>query len=351
MLDPQSAYRHAVEAGLVVHGVHPLNCETPIPQVMGGVTMPSAHFYIRNHYEIPDVDADTYRLAVSGIVGSPLSLSMRDLHKLPSKTLLVTLECAGNGRTMFEPVPPGEKWELGAVSTAEWTGVPLVEVLKRATVRAPACEVLFRGADGGESHFERSLSLSDACHPDVLLAYAMNGEPLPKEHGYPLRLIVPGWYAVASVKWLAEIELIERPYFGKYQGEKYEYEWERDGRVVREPVRLQHVRSLITEPAPDEDLEHGEVAIRGVAWSGGTPVARVEVSVGGGPFEEARLLGEPGRYCWRWWELLTRVERPGTTVIRSRATDEAGNTQPEHAEWNRLGYGNNGMHELCLHVS
>lgn len=186
------------------------------------------------------------------------SLSLRDLHTLPSQSRIVTLECAGNGRTLFQPPIEGEKWNLGAVSTAEWTGVPLREVLDRAGVRPGALEVLFRGADGGTVEgrpgpirFERSLPLDQAREADLLLAYAMNGEPLPIQHGYPVRLVVPGWYAVASVKWLTEIQLIDRPFTGHYQADKYWYESRRDGQIAREPVMMQRVRALITEPSPD----------------------------------------------------------------------------------------------------
>jgi DMSO/TMAO reductase YedYZ molybdopterin-dependent catalytic subunit len=247
---------------------------------------------------------------------------------------------------------------LGAVSTAEWTGVPLVEILDRAGVRPEARDVLFRGADGGaverrtESiRFERSLQLDDARGDDVLLAYAMNGEPLPVEHGFPLRLIVPRWYAVASVKWLAEIELIDRTFVGHYQGDKYRYEWEREGGIVSEPVTLQRVRALITEPSPDTDVRSGELAIRGVAWSGAAPIARVDVSLSGSRWQEARLVSDRSRYSWQWWELITHVEKSDHLVIRVRATDLAGRTQPERAEWNRLGYGNNAIHEVPIRVS
>jgi DMSO/TMAO reductase YedYZ molybdopterin-dependent catalytic subunit len=250
--------------------------------------MPNAHFYVRNHFQIPDLDPEGWRLRVTGLVERELSLSLRDLHNLPTQTLVVTLECAGNGRALLDPPVEGERWGLGAVSTAEWTGVPLVEVLDRAGATSGAREVLFRGADGGEvegrpgrTSFERSLTLDIARDGEVLLAYAMNGEALPVQHGYPLRAIVPGWYAVASVKWLTDIELIGVPFRGHYQTDKYRYEWEEDGRVVTEPVSLQRVRALITEPRADEEVGPGELAIRGVAWSGTAPVARVEVSVAG----------------------------------------------------------------------
>jgi DMSO/TMAO reductase YedYZ molybdopterin-dependent catalytic subunit len=185
----------------------------------------------------------------------------------------------------------------------------------------------------------------------VLLAYAMNGEPLPLQHGYPVRLIVPGWYAVASVKWLTEIELIDQPFTGHYQADKYWYEWERDDQVVREPVTLQQVRALITEPVPNQEVRPGELAIRGVAWSGAAPIARVEVSVGHGSWQNARLVSERKRHSWQWWDLITRVQAPGVVALRARATDLAGRTQPERAEWNRLGYGNNGIHQVSVRIA
>lgn len=356
-LDPEEACQRAIDDGLVVHRAHPLNCETPVPSLVGGVVMPSARFYVRNHFQIPNLDPDTFRLDVGGLVERPLSLGVRDLHNMRSQTLVATLECAGNGRTLFSPSIEGEKWNLGAVSTAEWTGVPLSEVLDRAGVRTGAREVLFRGADSGTVddrsepiRFERSLELDQAREGEVLLAYAMNGEPLPVQHGFPVRLVVPGWYAVASVKWLTEIEIIDQPFTGHYQAEKYRYEWERDGQVVREPVTLQRVRALITEPTTNEQVPCGDLTIRGVAWSGASPIARVEVSVGDGGWQEAHLVGERKRHSWQWWELITRVQEPGVSTLRARATDMADRTQPERAEWNRLGYGNNSIHEVSVRI-
>ena len=357
-LDPEDACQQAIDAGLVVHRAHPLNGETSIPALVGGVVMPSARFYMRNNFGMPNVDARTFRLAIGGLVERAQSFTVRDLQNMRSKTQVVTLECAGNGRSRFDRATEGEKWGLGAVSTAEWTGVPLVELLDRAGVRHDAKDVLFRGADGGpvdgrpgSMRFERSLGLDDARDADVLVAYAMNGEALPVEHGFPLRLVVPRWYAVASVKWLTEIELIDRMFTGHFQGDKYRYEWERDGRVVTEPVTLQRVRALITEPSQNAEVRSGELAIRGVAWSGAAPIARVEVSVNGGGWQDARLVSDRNRYSWQWWELITRVEKPEALVLRARATDLAGRTQPERAEWNRLGYGNNAIQEVPIRVS
>ena len=357
-LDPEEACQQAIDAGMVMHRAHPLNCETSIPALVGGVVMPNARFYMRNNFHMPDLDAATFRLAIGGLVERSQSFTIRDLQNMRSKTQVVTLECAGNGRALFDRPTEGEKWGLGAVSTAEWTGVPLVEILDRAGVRQDVKDVLFRGADGGalegrseSMRFERSLRIDDARDSDVLLAYAMNGEPLPVEHGFPLRLIVPRWYAVASVKWLTEIELIDRTFTGHYQGDKYRYEWERDGRIVSEPVTLQRVRALVTEPSPHTEVGAGELAIRGVAWSGAAPIARIDVSVNGGDWQEARLVSERNRYSWQWWELITRVEQSEHLVLRARATDLAGRTQPERAEWNRLGYGNNAIQEVPIRVS
>jgi anti-anti-sigma factor len=356
-LEPEEAYRQAFEAGMVVHRAHPLNCETSIPALIGGVVMPNQRFYVRNHFQIPQFDASSWRLNVVGLVERPLSLSLRDLVKMPSQTQFVTLECAGNGRSLLSPRVNGEQWNLGAVSTAEWTGVPLAEVLGRAGVKAGGREVVFRGADSGKLdassepiRFERSLSMDDAQGSEALLAYAMNGETLPIQHGYPLRVIVPGWYAVASVKWLTEIDVITGLFSGHYQTETYFFEWQRGGQLMREPVSLQRVRSLITEPEPDTEVEQGELPIRGVAWSGAAPIARVEVRIGGGPWQDARLVGERKRHSWQGWELIARLEQPGSAVISARATDRASRTQPDSPEWNRLGYGNNAIQKVRVDV-
>jgi DMSO/TMAO reductase YedYZ molybdopterin-dependent catalytic subunit len=343
--------------GLVVHRTHPLNCETSIPALIGGVVMSNARFYVRNHFETPRLDPASWQLEVSGLVDRPLRLSLRDLRNMRSQTLVATLECAGNGRSGFDPPADGEQWRLGAVSTAEWAGVPLTEILDRAGLEPGAREVVFRGADRGSAgdaagpvRFERSLSVADARHSESLLAYAMNGDPLPLEHGYPLRLIVPGWYAVASVKWLTEIEVIGSPFEGFFQTERYTYETQRDGTTMREPVRLQKVRSVIIEPAADHDVAAGDLVIRGVAWSGAAPIEKVEVSLSDGPWQTASLIGDRRGHSWQWWEPPTRVGSPGQTTLRARATDLAGRTQPERPDWNRLGYGGNAIQAVRVLV-
>jgi DMSO/TMAO reductase YedYZ molybdopterin-dependent catalytic subunit len=173
---------------------------------------------------------------------------------------------------------------------------------------------------------------------------------LPLQHGRPVRLVVPGWYAVASVKWLTQIQAIGEPFEAFYQTDRYVYEWERHGGVVREPVRLQRVRALITEPTDGASVTADELVVRGVAWSGAAPIDRVDVSIGGGPWQAARLIGERRRHSWQWFELLTRCETPGASTVRARATDLAGRTQPERPEWNRLGYGGNAIQTVAIAV-
>jgi DMSO/TMAO reductase YedYZ molybdopterin-dependent catalytic subunit len=216
---------------------------------------------------------------------------------------------------------------------------------------------VFRAADSGKLdassdpiRFERSLSIENAEASEVLLAYAMNGEALPIVHGYPLRVIVPGWYAMASVKRLTEIDVIRGPFRGHYKTETYCFEWQRGEQVVREPVSLQRVRSLITEPEPDSEVAQGELPIRGVAWSGAAPIARVEVRIGGDSWQDARLVGERKRHSWQGWELIARLEQPGSILISARATDLASRTQPDLPEWNRLGYGNNAIQKVRVDV-
>jgi DMSO/TMAO reductase YedYZ molybdopterin-dependent catalytic subunit len=317
--------------------------------------MPTARFYVRNHFRAPLIDASAWRLEVSGLVARPVALSLRELTRMPSETPVVTLECAGNGRSALNPPVDGETWGLGAVSTAEWTGVPLAEILDRAGVLPGAGEIVFRGADRGTVeghpglvHFERSLPLDAARDSQAVLAYAMNGDALPLQHGYPVRLVVPGWYGVASVKWLLAIKLADRPFDGYFQTTKYCYET--DG-TPREPVTQQRVRALITDPREGEGLPPGDITVRGVAWSGTAPIARVEVSINNDSWQQARLIGDRHRHSWQWWELLTNLGQPGTHSIRARATDLAGRTQPAQPQWNRHGYGNNAIQQVLVQVA
>lgn len=316
----------------------------PLEMLREPITPVGLH-YLLIHFDIPVVDPATWRLEIAGNVERPLTLTLDEIRARPARTLAVTLECAGNGRSMFRPKVEGEPWALGAVSTAAWKGTPLSGVLVNAGLEPGAKYLVFRAAEG----FERGLSLDEA--RQAMLVFEMNGRRLPPEHGYPVRLVVPGWYAVASVKWLTEIEVTGRAFEGHFQTDRYVYEWERDGAVVREPVRLQQVRSIITEPTGDVALPAGDLVVRGVAWSGAASIARVDVRVGDGPWQPARLIGERQRGRWQWWELITRAEEPGEVVVRARATDLAERTQPETPLWNRLGYGGNAVQAVRVRLT
>jgi DMSO/TMAO reductase YedYZ molybdopterin-dependent catalytic subunit len=350
--DPESERLIAAQAGLTVHQTESLNCETP-PAALGEDVTPTAQFYRRNHFPLPVLDEAAWRLNVGGMVLQPMSLSLHELTQLPAETAVVTLECAGNGRALFRPSATGVPWGLGAVSTAAWTGPRLADVLDHAGIQAGAREVIFGGADRGmvdgvphPIRFERSLTVQDAVESGALLAYAMNGQPLPVRHGYPLRLVVPGWYAVASVKWLTDIRVVAERFGGFFQDQDYVYEWNRGGTGVREPVSLQQVRAMITRPSAGQELSCGGVIVRGVAWSGAAPITRVEVSVADGPWQKARLVGTPAAHGWQQWEFLASGLRPGQAQFRARASDLAGRSQPEQPEWNRRGYAANFIHQV-----
>jgi DMSO/TMAO reductase YedYZ molybdopterin-dependent catalytic subunit len=304
--------------------------------------------YLLVHFDIPALDTASWRLEVSGNVERPLALTLDDLRARPARSLTVTLECAGNGRARLEPRPVSQPWLVEAVGTAEWTGTPLSGVLADAGVRPDSCEVLFVGADHGiekgyEHDYARSLTLADASRPEVLLAYAMNGRPLEPQHGFPLRLLVPGWYGMTQVKWLVAIQALSEPFRGYQQAVAYRYK--RDADDPGEPVQRIRPRALMIPPGfPDfltrqRFVERGRVTLSGRAWSGLAPIARVEVAVGDA-WSEARLGPALGPYAWRGWTFGWDAE-PGVHVLSCRASDADGNTQPLEQPWNVQGMGNN----------
>ena len=338
---------------LLVLTTAPLNAETPLPAQVGIIT-PNARFYVRNHFRVPRIDGDSWSLTVGGLVRRHQTLNLADLRRMPSRSVVVTLECAGNGRALLDPRVAGEQWQLGAVSTAEWTGVSLVELLDRAGVVEAAKEIVFRAADRGKAHgekeslgFERSLPVEAARSTDVLLAYAMNGEPLPANHGFPLRLVVPGWYGMASVKWLTHIEATDRPFTGYFQSDRYVLKSSK-AEAAPEPLRQMRVRAIITQPERGDVVRAGEMVVRGYTWSGRGEVTRVDVDAGQG-WQTARLLDDPLPHAWRRWEHITRA-KPGRLVVRARARDSASDSQPEEPAWNELGYANNVIQRVAIEV-
>jgi len=315
--------------------------------------------YLLIHFDVPYASsADGWTLEISGMVENPLRLKLDDLKRYPQRTLRVTLECAGNGRAAIAPRAQSQPWHLEAVGTAEWTGTPLKTVLEQAGVNAYARDLVFYGKDRGfsggiEHHYGRSLTPEQASAEDVLLAWAMNGAPLLPQHGFPLRLIVPGWYGMASVKWLDRIEVIDGPFDGFQQTGTYLYrKGEHDPGV---PITMMRPRSLMIPPGiPDAYsrrrlVECGEIELFGRAWSGaGLPIKSVEVAVDG-HWQLARLEPEAGQYAWRGWR-FTWEARPGEHELMCRARDACGETQPLEQRFDYEGFGNNAVQRIDVTV-
>lgn len=343
------------EEGLVIIKREPLNAETPLRALRERLT-PTEQFYVRSNFPVPGIAVDAWRLRVEWAVERPVEITWDDLRSLPAREVTATMECAGNNRTGFVPLPTGEPWGPGAVSTAVWRGVSLRDILQKAGVHERAVEILVEGADSGrrEGHegpvpFARSLPLGKALDPDTLLAYEFNGARLPPLHGGPVRLVVPGWYGMASVKWVVRIAALEEPFRGYFQSERYVLEV--PGAHTVEPVREMRVKSLITSHASGDSVKVGRNMIGGMAWSGEGRIVRVEVSTEGeGKWQDATLVGEALPHTWQEWTFEWEPPRPGRYVLRARASDERGNVQPDVATWNRLGYVNNSIQYVVVSV-
>ncbi|MEY2540132.1 MAG: hypothetical protein QOG67_3872 [Verrucomicrobiota bacterium] len=324
--------------GKIVRSDNPLNLEMPFEELDGFVT-PTKSFYVRCHFPIPSISRNNWRLRVEGSVGKPFELSYDELVKLELVTVPATLECAGNNRELLEEKVKGVQWGLGAVGNAEWKGVALSTLLARAEVKANAREIILEGADegspedpkapSGKVRFARSIPLAKG-KEDVVIAHQMNGDALPPEHGFPVRAIVPGWYAVASVKWLQRIIVVDRPFSGYYQTYDYAF-WKRDGENAElVPLTELQVKAEIAQPTPNEVLRANSTKkIHGAAWTGGGEITKVEVSVdGGATWSEAILDRKAERNAWRLWEHQWTPSKPGKYTLVARATDSNGRTQP-----------------------
>lgn len=321
------------------------------------ITPTGAH-YLLTHFDVPLIDAETHALRFHGAFSNPYSLDMAEIRSLPRVTMPVTLECAGNGRTQMSPRSFSMPWSYEAVGTSEWTGTPLRPLIERAGILPDAVEVSFTAADfgfdKGHAHaFGRSLTLQQLADLDVLLVYEMNGQPLLPQHGAPLRLIVPGWYGMASVKWLTDVGALTSPYQGFQQVGTYRFRQTPD--EAGDPVTTIRVKSLMVPPGvPDwvsrkRYLTPGPVELVGRAWSGaGVPVVRIEVSVDDAWFE-AELGAQVGPYAWRSWRFDWQATS-GAHVLRCRATDADGAVQPLDPVWDLAGFANNVVQRVEVFV-
>jgi DMSO/TMAO reductase YedYZ molybdopterin-dependent catalytic subunit len=335
---------------MLVRSVRPEDLEMPLSGFSDYIT-PIEHFFVRTHVYVPTVHANEWRLAVDGVVGTPLSLTMEDLKKMPAVELVGVVECAGNGRGFYAPPVPGLQWTNGSVGNGRWRGVRLADILERAGIQDSAREILFDGADvpiGAMPDFQRSIPVKKALDGHTLLAYEMNGETLPVKHGFPLRVVAPGWASDSWVKWLTSIRVLDKEHDGFWMKSAYRHPGKpvAPGTAVApdqmQPVTSLRLKSVIALPADGTQVVVGKpVTIRGVAWSGDAgPVTAVEVSVDNGRTWKAASL-DPGQrtlFGWRQWESNWTPSQEAYYTILARARDEAGNTQPLDQEWNPSGY-------------
>jgi sulfane dehydrogenase subunit SoxC len=332
----------------------------PLEALRHEITPVGMH-YLLIHYDIPVVDHAAWALRVTGCVERELALTLDDLRARPKVRMPVTFECAGNGRARLEPRPISQPWLVEAVGTGVWGGVPLRDVLDDAGVAAQARELVFtgldRGVEGGvEQQYARSLTVADALEADALLAYELNGVPLPPQHGYPLRLVVPGWYGMTNVKWLAEVRAVDEPFDGYQMVAAYRLYRESAEHEEGVPVQRMRPRALLVPPGIPDFLTRerlvapGLCPLEGRAWSGRGSLTGVEVRVDDGPWQAAALGAQPGPYAWRAWRFDGWVAGPGTHVLACRAIDATGDRQPDEQDWNLKGFANNAVQQVVVHV-
>jgi len=326
---------------------------TPLP-ALTLPDMPTGLHFIRNHFDVPALPADTWSLEVEGAVERPATFSLDDLRAFPARTQTVTLECAGHRRSEFAPSATGVQWGAGALAEARWTGVALEDLLLSARPAAGACEVVFEGADRGKHRtthvdvpFARSIPLARALTGDVLLAWAMNGRALPTEHGAPLRVIVPGVYAVASVKWLRRVHVVDEPFDGAFQVEDYRMlGGAEDGASLQEL----NVNALVVTPEAESVVQGSAVSVAGVAWGGRGGLQSVEYRLAGDSWRPAAVSDPHPPYGLAHWRGALIGVPSGRHTIEVRARDRSGRVQPAQPRWNALGYANNSRHRVPITV-
>ena len=334
----------------------PLNAETPIEHLRSWIT-PNSVFFDRNQGAIParKIPIKKWSLSIAGEVESPMTLSFDDILSMPKVISADTLECSGNSRSLLPEKASGNPWTVGGVGNAVWGGIWLRELLTRAVLKPEARHVAFEGFDKplGTSgiKFIRSIPIEKAM-TSTLLAYEMNGEPLPLKHGYPLRALALGWTGANCVKWLTHIKVLDRAFEGFFMDNVYRVFQKGQEPTTGAVVTSIKLKSIIIQPTHGETLKTGTVLILGAAYGGEKEVEKIEISLDrGGTWKAAEFIGPSESYAWRQWQMLWEVSTPGEYTIMARATDTEGNKQPMHAQWNVLGYGNNGVAEHAVRVN
>ncbi|WP_423798642.1 sulfite oxidase [Neobacillus sp. SAB-20_R2A] len=344
-----------IKPHLITRSLKPENQETPIHFLENRQT-PSALTYRRNHFNYPPFTNQSYNLTITGSVKTPITFHYNQIISLPSRIVTSVLECSGNKRSYFEPKVYGEQWKDGAISQGTWTGVPLSYLFSKTGIKTGASEVVFQGEDfgvkkGKHVHFERSLPLEKALAGDVVVVWAHNQKPISPKHGFPFRLIVPGWYGMASVKWLKTIRVVDHPFSGPFQTDDYVYYPHKNNNEEAVPVTVSHVNSIIQQPLDRQILQPGQHEIKGLAWTGEGVVISVEVSVDdGGTWKPATLHGQPRQFQWIKWSYSIVFEKNREYSIKVRAYDSNGHLQPDTAFWNRKGYGYNAVSQIKIKV-
>ena len=338
-----------------------VDLESPVEYFNTWLT-PVTHFFVRNHMHEPsELDPRDWRLLLGGEVEKPLSLTLADLSKIETHSVVNTLECAGNGRSLQRPQVPGIQWGKGAVGTARFSGPRLRDVLQRAAVKPTGKHVMFRGLDevpGKVPPFIRSIPIEKALDANTLIATHMNGAPLSKHHGFPARALVPGWIGAASCKWLTEIKVLDAEFVGNFMSPGYRLPNQpiQPGDAVKpedtHPLTALNVKSVIAGPTDGAILKLGRVSVHGAAWAGEADIAKVEISTdAGATWSPAKLGNEQAHYAWRLWSYEWKAARSGDYTILSRATDSQGRTQPSTPLWNPSGYLYNAVDQVKIHVS
>lgn len=344
-----------VPRGMIVRNDMPEHWESSLAALDDAYLTPREQFFVRSHLGVPTPDPKAFRLEVAGLVERPLSLSLAELRALPHTTRDATLECAGNGRARYGlPSSSGTQWELGAVGNARWTGVSMAEVLNRAGLKHEAQHVWLECLDQapvpGVPPFLRSIPLNLALG-DAMLAWNMNAAPLSPLHGAPLRAIVPGWFAMASAKWVTRLRVADVPSDNHFMVRGYRYNYPGVDPTAAAAVEHMAVKSLVTRPLDGAHVHAGALEARGIAWCGRGVVQTVETSLDDGATWSAATLIDPARPgAWRRWTQRIAF-RPGTTTLRVRATDSDGVMQPVAARANGAGYANNSIHSVTVHAS